>query len=139
MNTPRSLPPSPPARGSFPLDHAGECKAHMTAFLACMLAQTAGAAGARRGGETAAAHADCKELSKEYLQCRMQRGLMAAEDLDTLGFSPLHVVTPPAPEAEEAAAPRERIAGMSAAKKQGGFIFGLGGSSTGARGGGGHG
>ena len=32
-----------------------------------------------------------------------------------------------------------QICCMSAAKKQGGFIFGLGGSSTGARGGGGHG
>ena len=143
MNTPRSLPPSPPARGSFPLDHAGECKPHMTAFLACMRAQTeAATGGAHRGGEAAAAHADCKELSKAYLQCRMQRGLMAPEDLDSLGFSPLHVVTPPPPPPppeEGQAAPRERIAGMSAAKKQGGFIFGLGGSSTGARGGGGHG
>ena len=142
MNTPRSLPPSPPARGSFPLDHAGECKPHMTAFLACMRAQTeAATGGAQRGGEAAAAHAGCKELSKAYLQCRMQRGLMAPEDLDSLGFSPLHVVTPPPPPPPEEgqAAPRERIAGMSAAKKQGGFIFGLGGSSTGARGGGGHG
>ena len=142
MNTPRSLPPSPPARGSFPLDHAGECKPHMTAFLACMRAQTeAATGGAHRGGEAAAAHAGCKELSKAYLQCRMQRGLMAPEDLDSLGFSPLHVVTPPPPPPPEEgqAAPRERIAGMSAAKKQGGFIFGLGGSSTGARGGGGHG
>ena len=136
MNTPRSLPPSPPARGSFPLDHGGECKAAMAAYLACMRAQEGGAQ------REAATHAACKELSKAYLQCRMQRGLMAPEDLDTLGYSPLHVVTPESPEAAAAAAaaaPRERIAGMSAAKKQGGFIFGLGGASTGARGNGGHG
>jgi cytochrome c oxidase assembly protein subunit 19 len=135
MNTPRNLPPSPPARGSFPLDHGGECKAAMARFLACMRAQEAGP----QGGREAAAHNECKGLSKDYLQCRMQRGLMAAEDLDTLGFSPQHVVTPEAPEvaaAAAAAAPRERIAGMSAAKKQGGFIFGLGGNSTGVRGGG---
>ena len=136
MNTPRSLPPSPPARGSFPLDHGGECKAAMAAYLACMRAQEAGAQ------REAAAHAGCKALSKDYLQCRMQRGLMAPEDLDSLGFSPLHVVTPEAPEAAAAAAaaaPRERIAGLSAAKKQGAFLFGLGGNSTGVRGSGGHG
>jgi hypothetical protein len=50
--------------------------------------------------------------------------------------------TPEAPEAAAAAAaaaPRERIAGLSAAKKQGAFLFGLGGNSTGVRGSGGHG
>jgi len=114
----------------------------MVEFLACMRAQvpSSGGGGGGGGGGEAAAHAACKELSKAYLQCRMQRGLMAPEDLDTLGFSPLHVVTPPPPPPGDAPAPpRERIAGMSAAKKQGGFIFGLGGSSTGARGSGGHG
>ena len=32
-------------------------------------------------------HYLCRELSKEYLQCRMDRQLMASEDLDKLGFS----------------------------------------------------
>eukprot|EP00814_Leptocylindrus_danicus_P005346 CAMPEP_0116017846 /NCGR_PEP_ID=MMETSP0321-20121206/8298_1 /TAXON_ID=163516 /ORGANISM="Leptocylindrus danicus var. danicus, Strain B650" /LENGTH=83 /DNA_ID=CAMNT_0003488131 /DNA_START=156 /DNA_END=407 /DNA_ORIENTATION=- len=32
-------------------------------------------------------HYKCRELSKEYLQCRMDRDLMAKEDLDGLGFS----------------------------------------------------
>ena len=32
-------------------------------------------------------HYLCRELSREYLQCRMDRQLMASEDLDKLGFS----------------------------------------------------
>ncbi|KAL7529434.1 hypothetical protein ACHAXR_002964 [Thalassiosira sp. AJA248-18] len=32
-------------------------------------------------------HHLCRELSKEYLQCRMDRQLMASENLDQLGFS----------------------------------------------------
>ena len=30
---------------------------------------------------------ECREESKEYLQCRMEKGLMAKEDLSKLGFS----------------------------------------------------
>lgn len=29
----------------------------------------------------------CRDLSKHYLECRMDRQLMAKEDLDKLGFS----------------------------------------------------
>jgi len=32
-------------------------------------------------------HHKCRDLSKEYLQCRMDRQLMANEDLDKMGFS----------------------------------------------------
>ena len=32
-------------------------------------------------------HYLCRELSREYLQCRMDRQLMASEDLDKLGYS----------------------------------------------------
>lgn len=71
------------------------------AFMLCM---------AQHGGK----HSSCQDKSREYLQCRMQkcvqqrcaaalalharaprhlRGLMSAEDLDTLGFQ--HKVVPP--------------------------------------------
>ncbi|KAJ8614456.1 hypothetical protein CTAYLR_000823 [Chrysophaeum taylorii] len=63
----------PPERGSFPLDHAGECKPFKEAFLACMK---------EHGSE----HINCKPLSKQYLQCRMDRGLMARDDLAKVGF-----------------------------------------------------
>ena len=32
-------------------------------------------------------HHKCRELSKNYLQCRMDHQLMAEENLDDLGFS----------------------------------------------------
>lgn len=60
MNTARSLPPEPPARGSFPLDHGGLCKAFMRAYLACAQAHEQ-------------AHHLCRDASKEYLQCRMDK------------------------------------------------------------------
>ena len=50
----------PPQKGSFPLDHYGECKHVMKRFLACM----------REHGNS---HIDCKNLSAEYLQCRMDK------------------------------------------------------------------
>ncbi|CAI5713140.1 unnamed protein product [Hyaloperonospora brassicae] len=63
----------PPQKGSFPLDHYGECKPVMKRFLACM----------REHGNS---HIDCKKLSAEYLQCRMDKGLMQQEELEKLGF-----------------------------------------------------
>uniref|UniRef100_M4BWK7 CHCH domain-containing protein n=1 Tax=Hyaloperonospora arabidopsidis (strain Emoy2) TaxID=559515 RepID=M4BWK7_HYAAE len=63
----------PPQKGSFPLDHYGECKPVMKRFLACM----------REHGNS---HIDCKNLSAEYLQCRMDKGLMQPEELERLGF-----------------------------------------------------
>jgi cytochrome c oxidase assembly protein subunit 19 len=120
--TPRAGAASPPARGSFPLDHHGVCKPRMAAFLACL---------DRAGG----AHGECREESRTYLKCRMDGDLMAPEDLDSLGFGKdVRVV----PAAEDAGAPAqgERVAGLSAAKKGGGILFGLGTAAK--RGGGGH-
>ena len=124
----RALPPSPPARGSFPLDHGGECKEPMRAFLECMRAH-------------AQEHASCRDRSRDYLQCRMSRDLMAQEDLETMGFAESARVVPPRDGAPSTAAAREEdvIAGLGAAKKRGGFFLGLGGSSTGVGRGGGHG
>jgi hypothetical protein len=31
--------------------------------------------------------ASCHHLAKDYLQCRMDKGLMAKENLDNLGFA----------------------------------------------------
>ena len=63
----------PPERGVFALDHEGECKAHMLTYLSCL-----------------SDHKDdqhfCREHSKQYLACRMEKGLMKKEDLSTLGF-----------------------------------------------------
>ncbi|KAF2120568.1 hypothetical protein BDV96DRAFT_269756 [Lophiotrema nucula] len=67
-------PPSPPERGSFPLDHDGECKSIMISYLQCIRSH--------RGTNDS----DCRNLSKSYLQCRMERNLMAPDSLKNLGF-----------------------------------------------------
>ena len=124
--TPRAGSVNPPARGSFPLDHHGVCKARMRAFLSCMEAA--------RG-----AHGECRDASRAYLQCRMEGDLMAPEDLDSLGFSSDVRVVPGAAAPGEGGGGGgggERVAGLGAAKKGGGFIFGLGGGGAAKRGGG---
>ncbi len=130
--TPRAGSVNPPARGSFPLDHHGVCKARMRAFLACL-------------DHARGAHGECRDASRAYLQCRMEGDLMAPEDLDSLGFASDVRVAPAAePTAGEAAAAAaaaaaaggERVAGLGAARKGGGFLFGFGGGGAGKRGGG---
>ena len=59
----------PPQRGIFPLDHDAECKAPMEAYLSCLQSNKD-------------QHCQCRDLSKDYLQCRMDRQLMAKEDLN---------------------------------------------------------
>lgn len=66
--------PNPPARGSFPLDHDAECQPIMKAYLRCLRSA--------RGVNSP----ECRELSKGYLSCRMERGLMAPDEMRNLGF-----------------------------------------------------
>jgi len=53
--------PSPPERGSFPLDHDAECQPIMKRYLKCLRTH--------RGVNDD----ECRELSKGYLLCRMER------------------------------------------------------------------
>ena len=67
-------PAKPPEKGAFPLDHGGECKDHAANFMSCL--------------ETSESrHAPCKGLARLYFQCRMDKNLMAQEDLGSMGFS----------------------------------------------------
>ncbi|KAL7869093.1 hypothetical protein AOLI_G00130810 [Acnodon oligacanthus] len=72
----KSFKPRPPDKGSFPLDHFGECKAFKENFMRCLREK----------------HFDsslCRLQSKEYLECRMEKQLMAKEPLQKLGFGDL--------------------------------------------------
>jgi cytochrome c oxidase assembly protein subunit 19 len=87
-----STKPIPPQRGSFPLDHdgrirdrwasidisdraTGECKNFMTPYLACIK-------------KVKGVNEDqCRELAKAYLTCRMDRNLMAKDEMKNLGFA----------------------------------------------------
>ncbi|KAL6704825.1 Cytochrome c oxidase assembly protein cox19 [Coniothyrium glycines] len=66
--------PNPPERGSFPLDHDGECKDIMLSYLRCIKSH--------RGSNDP----ECRNLSKSYLSCRMDRNLMAPDSFRNLGF-----------------------------------------------------
>ena len=66
--------PRPPDKGSFPIDHYGECKDIMIGYLECL-------------NKKQRDHSDCRDVAKDYLQCRMDRQLMAKEDWKALGFS----------------------------------------------------
>ncbi|KAH9487070.1 Cytochrome c oxidase assembly protein COX19 [Psilocybe cubensis] len=83
-----------PDRGSFPLDHygawkfqvnilfradnrytqPGECKDKMQQYMACL----------KQNGSTST---PCRNLSKEYLDCRMNKGLMERDEWKNLGLS----------------------------------------------------
>ncbi|XFF91814.1 PREDICTED: cytochrome c oxidase assembly protein COX19 [Capra hircus] len=72
----KSFQPRPPDKGSFPLDHFGECKSFKEKFMKCLR-------------DNSFENALCRNESKEYLECRMERQLMAQEPLEKLGFGDL--------------------------------------------------
>eukprot|EP00741_Cyanophora_paradoxa_P008622 tig00001355_g8346.t1 len=92
MATPafRGAGPSPPERGSFPLDHLQECAALTKAFLQCLQ---------RNNG----VQVRCREEAKKYFQCRMDNGLMAKEEFESLGFGKNESLVDPAEESHKEA------------------------------------
>ncbi|ETN38123.1 uncharacterized protein HMPREF1541_07747 [Cyphellophora europaea CBS 101466] len=68
--------PSPPERGSFPLDHDAECKHFMTSYLKCIKSQSP-------PGQN---NPECRLHAKDYLNCRMDKGLMAKDEWKNLGL-----------------------------------------------------
>ena len=69
-----SAKPIPPERGSFPLDHDGECKPIIADYLRCL----------RRVKGTN--DEECRLMAKDYLKCRMEHNLMAPDEMKNLGF-----------------------------------------------------
>jgi len=70
----KTFTPTPPEKGSFPLDHEGVCKKLMIKYMSCL-----------RHNDNE--NTKCREESREYLDCRMKHNLMAKEDWTKLGFS----------------------------------------------------
>ncbi|KAJ4960288.1 hypothetical protein NE237_020198 [Protea cynaroides] len=69
----RGLRPVPPEKGIFPLDHLHECDLEKKEYIACL--KSSGYQSER-----------CRHFSKKYLECRMERNLMAKQDMSELGF-----------------------------------------------------
>lgn len=66
--------PTPPQKGSFPLDHENVCKKLMLKYMSCLR-------------ETRDDNSKCRLEAKDYLQCRMDNNLMVKEDWSKLGFT----------------------------------------------------
>ncbi|KSA00999.1 uncharacterized protein AC631_03250 [Debaryomyces fabryi] len=86
--------PTPPERGSFPLDHDGECKQQMMDYLKCM-----------KFTENLNAP-NCRVLAKNYLKCRMDNQLMDKSEWDSLGLVNLPNDTTDSPKNQNGANPR---------------------------------
>ncbi|KAL6649066.1 hypothetical protein ACP70R_013290 [Stipagrostis hirtigluma subsp. patula] len=79
----RGVRPVPPEKGVFPLDHLHECDLEKKEYLACLKS-------------TGFQSEKCRQFSKKYLECRMERNLMAKQDMSELGFRNLDALdTPP--------------------------------------------
>ncbi|KAI8917590.1 hypothetical protein DFJ77DRAFT_428962, partial [Powellomyces hirtus] len=76
--------PDPPERGSFPLDLNGDCADFVKAYMKCIK-------GAKGDNDK------CKPLAKDYLQCRMDHGLMTKDEFSNLGFHDSTPKTTPSP------------------------------------------
>jgi len=63
-------------KGSFPLDHDGECKVFYLKYMVCL-------------SKNENSNSKCRLESKDYLNCRMDKGLMAKESWSKLGYSDL--------------------------------------------------
>ncbi|KAI0344129.1 hypothetical protein BDW22DRAFT_1327241 [Trametopsis cervina] len=68
--------PTAPDRGSFPLDHFAECRDYMKEYLACLKKNSSNST-------------PCRHLNREYLECRMQKGLMDRDEWRNLGLANL--------------------------------------------------
>ncbi|XP_067144016.1 cytochrome c oxidase assembly protein COX19-like [Centruroides vittatus] len=76
----KTFKPVPPEKGSFPLDHEGECKKPMLEYLLCLH---------QNDGDNSM----CRLIAKEYLQCRMDKDLMKKEEWSKLGFNDKNVTS----------------------------------------------
>ncbi|KAI6183768.1 hypothetical protein M3Y97_00524300 [Aphelenchoides bicaudatus] len=65
--------PTPPLKGSFPLDHDSECRSEMFEYMKCI-------------NEKRGQNQPCRYLAKLYLACRMDKGLMERDEWERLGF-----------------------------------------------------
>ncbi|KAK1272805.1 hypothetical protein QJS04_geneDACA022273 [Acorus gramineus] len=73
----RGVSPVPPEKGIFPLDHLHECDLDKKEYISCL--KTSGYQSEK-----------CRIFSKKYLECRMERNLMAKQDMFELGFGEEH-------------------------------------------------
>eukprot|EP00747_Dinoflagellata_sp_TGD_P222526 gnl/TRDRNA2_/TRDRNA2_94230_c0_seq1.p1 gnl/TRDRNA2_/TRDRNA2_94230_c0~~gnl/TRDRNA2_/TRDRNA2_94230_c0_seq1.p1 ORF type:complete len:124 (-),score=28.52 gnl/TRDRNA2_/TRDRNA2_94230_c0_seq1:108-479(-) len=99
----RTLMGKPPDKGSFPIDHFGECTELKAEYLRCLQ-------------EYKHDNMSCRYISKQYLECRMNNNLMQEESMTKLGFNE---------EEDKPKAPRKRD--RQKTKEENGWIVGVDG------------
>jgi cytochrome c oxidase assembly protein subunit 19 len=105
----RGYQPKPPEKGVFPLDHFGECQAVKEKYMACLK---------EHNGQTEA----CREVAKLYLECRMDKNLMAQQSLRDLGFEESTKRSPSSSSSSAEVQPQQRE--DSRTKEKQGFVAG---------------
>lgn len=65
---------SAPEKGAFPLDHFKECSDIINSYMTCL-------------SKHELMPKRCQKLQVDYLNCRMENGLMKKEALEDLGFT----------------------------------------------------
>ncbi|XP_037944740.1 cytochrome c oxidase assembly protein COX19 [Teleopsis dalmanni] len=65
--------PTPPQKGSFPLDHENLCKKYYLHYMTCL----------QKNDDNSSR---CRDEAKEYLGCRMNNQLMEKVEWSKLGF-----------------------------------------------------
>eukprot|EP00455_Lapot_gusevi_P012345 TRINITY_DN15815_c0_g1_i1.p2 TRINITY_DN15815_c0_g1~~TRINITY_DN15815_c0_g1_i1.p2 ORF type:complete len:116 (-),score=22.23 TRINITY_DN15815_c0_g1_i1:173-520(-) len=103
---PRGGSVRPPQKGSFPLDHFKECTDIFHRYMKCLK-------------EHQQDNRSCRLISQEYLKCRMDKGLMAPEEMSKLGFDGNEGST-------ELTEEEKRLKEISEKKMKEGFVAGLG-------------
>jgi len=77
----KQFKPTAPDKGSFPLDHEGECRQFYVKYMICL-------------NNTDFDASKCRQESKDYLGCRMEKGLMEKETWKRLGYQDLDKSSP---------------------------------------------
>jgi len=90
----------PPEKGSFPLDHDGECKLPMLRYMRCLITNDN-------------VNSKCRHQSMAYMGCRMDHNLMKRDSWENLGFGD---IAPKEPITGDIA-PKEPITGDIAPKE----------------------
>lgn len=106
----KGVKPTPPDRGSFPLDHDGTCKDIAKDYLACIKASNGNALA-------------CRQLSAKYMKCRIDNNLLSDEPLTNLGFRECDIQ--PDLQKTEVSSADISINQKTERKEEGGFVSGL--------------
>jgi cytochrome c oxidase assembly protein subunit 19 len=81
------MQPTPPIKGSFPLDHEKVCAGEMIEYMLCLQVCDELVLLAIPLQNTRRESAPCRHLARDYFACRMKNNLMDKDEWSLLGFT----------------------------------------------------